>query len=108
GAPKIPSNWHSRIRFDGEITWSEDKNDTIGHVSKRIDIESTYKREDDYYRFKQIKGLSRHLLISTYYTNNDHPDSIIYYYYPENNGGHNISRQQADSLLTAEKIEKDY
>jgi hypothetical protein len=64
--------------------------------------------EDDEYHFKPIKGVSRELSITTYYTTGKE-DSIVYYYDPDNNNNnHKISRQQADSTFAAEKISKDY
>jgi hypothetical protein len=63
--------------------------------------------KEDEYRFKPLKNVSRHLSISTYCSNGKE-DSIVYYYDPGNNNNHKISRQQADSIFTAEKIVKDY
>jgi len=108
GTPEIPGNWHIRFRMDRSVDWWKGENDTIGHVSKDISMDSVckIKLEEDEYNLKPIKGVSRNLSITTYYTN-DKEDSIVYYYEPGNNN-HKISRQQADSIFAVEKISKDY
>ena len=109
GIPEIPGDWHIRFRIDRSVDWWKSKNDTIGHVSKDISIDSVcrIKYEDDEYNFKPIKGISRNLSITTYYAHGKE-DSIVYYYESGNNNNHKISRQQADSIFAVEKIAKDY
>ncbi|MGN6178554.1 MAG: hypothetical protein ACTHNW_05205 [Mucilaginibacter sp.] len=110
GVPIIPDNWKMRYHFsDREFTWWKGAKDTIGHLSKDIDLDSLSRiiREDDSYHFYPKKDTSRDLLISTYYSHKNDLDSIIYYFENGNNS-RKITRQQADSLFAAEKIAKDY
>jgi len=63
--------------------------------------------ELDMYHFLPKKGFTRDFEIRTRYANGKGKNTLLYNY-EIGNDSRNISRQQADSLLAAEKIAKDY
>ncbi len=113
GVPCIPNDWKIRFRGTKDVEWWKSEKDTVGHVSKDISIDSACNIvfENDGYNFRSVKrGFSRNLTIMSFYAKGKalKLDSIIYRYEPVDNHYQKITRQQADSLFTAEKIKKDY
>jgi hypothetical protein len=114
GVPAIPVNWWLENSNKEVAVWECKKGDTIGHTSKYISIDSTYKvvYEDDNYSFKPIKkgDHSRYLSIRSYFAKGKilKIDSIVYSYESSYDHPKNITRPQADSLFAAEMVAKDY
>src|SRR6202012_3201856 len=108
GTPEIPADWHVDYKGRGHVTWKA--KDTVGHAVKYIDIDSSCAIlfETDFYNLKPIHGTARDVSVDTRYAKGKGSDSISYHYEAGFNTGRTITRQQADSILAAEKIKKDY
>jgi hypothetical protein len=109
GVPEIPIDWNVKYKWNRFVEWQA-KDTTIGHQSKRIIIEDSVWKielEDDEYKLKPINGQPRDMSIRIEYARGKAKDSIFYYFNP-GDSTRLISRQQADSIFTAEKIKKDY
>ncbi|GAA3974756.1 hypothetical protein [Mucilaginibacter dorajii] len=108
GTPQIPANWEIEYRTDYSVTWRA-KDTTIGHQIKRISIDSACRvlYEDDDYKLGYNNSDKSSMLISTRYTHGKGGDSIFYYYNP-GDSSRLISKQKADSIFAAKKINRDY
>jgi hypothetical protein len=106
-APEIPADWHIKRGYGSSVDW-KGKEGVIGHESKTIFIRSCeVYLENDEYHLKSLDTISRNITVTTKYAVAYDKDSVTFYY----NVGHDgreISRKQADSVFTAEKIKKDY
>ncbi|CAN5444870.1 hypothetical protein BH09BAC6_BH09BAC6_07900 [soil metagenome] len=109
GVPEIPADWNIESRGNRSMDW-KGKESATGHESKYISIDSTCRieMELDDYKLKTINGVSRDLSISTRYKNGKGSDSVFYSYYEAGDYKGLISRQQADSIFYADRINKDY
>lgn len=105
GTPEIPVGWIKESYADD---WRA--KDTIGHVSKHIQINSdcVIEFEEDEYRLKPLHGIPRDVTIRTYYAKGKGQDSIFYHWAGGIDTNRTITRHEADSIFAAEKIKKDY
>jgi hypothetical protein len=103
----IPPDWHVDFRGTGVTDWK--KNDTTGHYWKISNADSTcaLESEEDWYNFKPIKGVSRTMSIYTRFASGM-VSGTIRFDYEVGDSTKTITRQQADSIFAAEKIQKDY
>lgn len=108
GVPVIPPDWHFKYPGDLGADW-EGKEGAFGHASKYVSLDSLHKIkfERDEYNFKGIHDTSRTISILFDYARGKSKDSI-HYWYNLKDTTLNITRRQADSLLDAAKIRKDY
>jgi hypothetical protein len=108
GTPEIPADWNVDYKGRRSVDWKA--KDTAGHAVKYISIDSscTIRSEEDFYNLKPIHGVSRDVSVFTRYAKGKGSDSISYFYEAGFNTNRQISRQQADSIFAAEKINKDY
>ncbi len=108
GVPIIPEDWKINEQNEYHVEWKQTI-DTIGHISKVITTEAdcSIDRDVDYYNFKPVKGVKRKLIIRNYYPQGEGKDTISYDFYCGKEPKE-LSRKQADSLFTAEKLNKDY
>lgn len=108
GFPQIPANFYLTSKNETVIDWKA-KNGTTGHTRKYIALDHSYKIEfeNDYYSLKPDSGISRFVYITVKYAQGKSRDSI-FYNYDAGDSSRVISRQQADSIFSVEKIRKDY
>jgi len=107
GIPTIPQDWQMELKSDTEIVW-KGKNKAIGHISKCVFIDSTCTDtfEIDYYNLKPLRGVSRSLSIAEEAYEQPLDTYICMYDFGDNH--RQINKMEADSILIAEKIQKDY
>ena len=108
GIPIIPNGWHIKDKWGRSISWEATKA-TQGHESKYIAFDSLYQKEyeDDVYNLKSINDTTRTISIFFKYAKGKSRDSIFYSYHLKDTII-SISRYQADSILGAAHIRKDY
>jgi hypothetical protein len=108
GTPQIPANWEVEHGRGNSVTWRA-KDTTIGHQTKSIYLDSACRvlSEYDDYKLGHNKADSGSMSIRTRYSYGQGMDSIFYYYDP-GDSSRLISRQQADSVFAAKKINRDY
>ncbi|MEO3402293.1 hypothetical protein AAFN85_00215 [Mucilaginibacter sp. CAU 1740] len=107
GIPAIPNHWHIKERNLDFIWWTGDEN-VIGHKRKSVvfsgcDIEAEY----DVYTLPKQNGQGRWIEIEYNYPTKRRKDSVVYTYQIEHDAKQ-ISRKMVDSILNADKINKDY
>ena len=107
GIPKIPADWHIESR-SFSVEW-KGKDHVIGHALKVIGIDSicAAASERDEYNIKPLINKARKISILFRYARGNDKDSISFDY-TLGDSTYKISRQQADSIFSAEKINKDY
>jgi hypothetical protein len=108
GIPIIPVGWHTESPGSRSVTW-RGKVGIEGHEEKYISLDSSHKinYERDEYNFKGVNDTSRSISILFDYAKGKSKDSIVYWYHLKDTTL-TISRHQADSILNAAKIRKDY
>ncbi|MDB5134306.1 MAG: hypothetical protein JWP37_909 [Mucilaginibacter sp.] len=105
--PVIPEYWHVKNKEEHSAYWI-DKYGVIGHESKVVVFYGCQiKKEIDIYILKEQDGNPRSIELTYVYAKGNADDSIKTSYLI---GHHDniISRQQADSIFKAEKINPDY
>jgi hypothetical protein len=107
GTPEIPANWHIRSRGSRWVDWEGDTS-KVGHQSKDISLDSncTILLEYDEYKLAPVKGGARYMSITTKYAKGKGSDSV-FYHFEMGDSSKLITRQQADSFFTAERISKN-
>lgn len=107
GIPLLPADWHIDFQDSRSTDWR--KKDSMGHYYKTTLVDSLCapEYEEDRYNLKPVRGVLRNMLILTWFDNKKHADTIRYEY-TGGNSTRTITRQQADSIFAAEKIQKDY
>ncbi len=107
GIPTIPPGWQNNARYGEDDAFWSGKEGVNGHEGKTIVFSSDcvldFERDD--YRIEPSNGLSRSISIIVRYAKGKGRDTISFQYSP---GARTITRQQADSIFAAEKIQKDY
>src|SRR3984885_2121729 len=109
GVPVIPEGWHNKSSFDdAEANW-KGKDNVIGHEGKIIFFSSDYgiDFERDDYNLAPSRSLLRSISIKTTFAKGKGRDTISFDY-SVGDSTKTITRQQADSIFAAEKIQKDY
>ncbi len=106
--PIIPPHWHIKQK-DEHFAWWIGKEIVVGHESKRLiysDCELDQEIDDYFLKAKDSHG---RWIQSRYKYSNSHrlKDSIVYTYQIGDFYYHSITKQQADSIFKAEKINKD-
>ena len=105
--PIIPNNWHIKER-DAEFIWWTGNEKVIGHQRKTVTFSGcNIDGELDVYTLPLQNEKGRWLDIEYKYGVKPHPDSIVYTYQIEHTAK-KISKNTADSILSAENINKDY
>jgi hypothetical protein len=107
GIPMIPADWKIKRAASGSAEWQ--KKDSTGHYWKLTFIDSTCALdfERDEYNLKRAHGVTRRIsIVSTFARGKG--KGTVRFDYEVGDSTHTITRQQADSILTAEKIQKDY
>ena len=106
GIPIIPASWHIKERNDKSIWWTGNEN-VIGHKRKTVMFSGCdIYGELDVYNLPVKNGKKRLIEIEYKYRDKNGKDSIIYTYQIEHSAKE-ISKNIADSLFSAENINKN-
>lgn len=107
GIPVLPADWHIDFRGDRSTDWT--KKDSLGHYFKTTVVDSLcgLEYEEDRYNFKPARGVSRSMSVQIWFAKGKGSDTISYRYY-DGDSTRNVTRRQADSIFSAEKIQNDY
>lgn len=107
GVPIIPNYWHIKQRDDESVWWTGDER-VIGHKRKSVMFSGCdIYGELDVYNLPLKDGKQRLIEIEYRYGNKNHIDSVSYTYQIDHSTT-TVSKKIIDSILTAEKIKKDY
>ena len=107
GIPAIPAHWHVKEHNPDFIWWTGDEN-IIGHKRKSVAFSGCdIVEEYDVYTLPKQNWQGRWIQIEYNYATETKKDSVAYTYQTDHTSRH-ISRSTADSILNAEKINKDY
>jgi len=108
GIPVIPASWQVKSKGYKDIEW-QSKKSIIGHDEKLIVLTTDYKIEfeTDDYKLKPQDTIERNLYVRYIYATGKHPDTLDYSY-AVGDSVRSITRQVADSILNAARIQKDY
>lgn len=107
GIPIIPNYWNIKERDDESVWWTGDE-DVIGHKRKSVIFSGCdISGELDIYNLPLKDGKRRLIEIEYKYGNKIHNDSVSYSYQIDHSATM-VSKNLIDSILTAEKIKKDY
>jgi hypothetical protein len=107
GIPVIPDNWHVKERDDEAVWWTGDES-VIGHKRKSVMFSGcNIYGELDVYNLPLKDGKQRLIEIEYKYSDKHYSDSISYTYQIDHTVTV-VSKVVIDSILTAEKIKKDY
>lgn len=105
--PVIPSNWHIKQQ-DDHFTWWIGKELVIGHESKRVvnfGCEIDEEKDDYFFDIKQVQD--RYLEITHKFTNSIRKQDSTTYSYQIGDRANLITKEEADSIFRAEKMNTD-
>jgi len=109
GIPILPAGWRINSVGSRSIDWINKDSTTTGHFAKSSLVDSlcALEYEEDGYNLKSSRGIARHMSVLIWFDNKKRTDTIKYNY-DVGDSTKTITRQQADSIFAAEKIQKDY